>query len=185
MTEPRHFLFLSSSSRSNGNTEALAQAAAKHLPTGAKQTWLRHADLPLPAFADIRHSGDGIYPVPEGNARRLLEATLAASDIVFVAPVYWYGLPADAKLYLDHWSGWMRVPGYDFRSRMGGKTMWAVTMLSDLDTAQAEPLLGCLQWTAKYLKMNWGGSLLGYGNKPGDVQVDNGALERAKLLFAA
>lgn len=183
MTDPRHFLFLSSSCRSGGNTETLAQTAAAKLPASVRQTWLRHVDLPLPPFVDIRHSGDGTYPMPEANGRVLLDATLAATDLVFVAPVYWYGLPADAKLYLDHWSGWMRLPGVDFRPRMAGKTMWAVTMLSDRDTAQADPLLGCLQWTAKYLGMQWGGALLGYGNKPGDILVDEAALTRANALF--
>ena len=38
----------------------------------------------------------------------LLDATLAATDLVFVAPVYWYSLPAAAKLYLDYWSAWLR-----------------------------------------------------------------------------
>jgi multimeric flavodoxin WrbA len=179
----RHFLFLLSSSRGDGNTEALARKAA--LPVAAKQTWLRHADLPLPDFDDIRHAGDGVYPMPEGNGRVLLDATLAATDLVFAAPVYWYGLPASAKLYLDHWSGWMRIPGIDFRPRMAGKTMWAITMLSDTDKAQADPLLGSLQWTAKYLGMRWGGSLLGYGNKPGDVLADQTALTNAEQLFAA
>lgn len=185
MTDERHFLFLSSSRRMDGNTEILAQTAARTLPATVRQTWLRHADLPLPDFNDIRHAGDGIYPMPEGNGRVLLEATLAATDLVFVAPVYWYALPADAKLYLDHWSGWMRIPGTDFRPRMAGKTMWAVTMLSDRDTAQADPLLGSLQWTAKYLGMRWGGALQGYGNKPGDVLADEAALARAESLFAA
>lgn len=184
MIDSRHFLFLSSSCRSGGNTEMLAREAAKTLPAGSTQTWLRHVDLPLPPFIDIRHSGDGIYPMPEGNGRVLLDATLAATDVVFAAPVYWYGLPADAKLYLDHWSGWMRVKGVDFRPRMAGKKMWAVSMLSDHETAQADHLLGCLQWTAKYLGMRWGGSLLGYGNKPGDILADGDALTRAKELFA-
>ena len=180
---PRHFLFLLSSARQGGNAEALARAAAKNLPAGAQQTWLRHDDLPLPAFDDIRHAGSGVYPMPEGHGRKLLDATLAATDLVFVAPVYWYSLPAPAKLYLDHWSGWMRLPGIDFRPRMAGKTMWAVTMLSDRDMTQAEPLLGCLTWTAKYLAMNWGGSVIGYGNKPDDVLTDAPALAEAAKLF--
>ncbi|HVJ40814.1 MAG TPA: NAD(P)H-dependent oxidoreductase [Dongiaceae bacterium] len=181
----RHVLFLVSSARAGGNTETLARLAAKTLPATVRQTWLHHAALPLPDFVDIRHSGDGTYPLPEGHGKTLLDATLAATDLVFVAPVYWYGLPASAKLYLDHWSGWMRMAGIDFRPRMAGKTMWAVSMLSDRDTAQAEPLLGSLKWTAEYMKMNWGGALLGYGNKPDDVLADAKALEEAKGFFAA
>ena len=181
----RHFLFLLSGARADGNTETLARRAASKLPGDIQQTWLRHADLPLPDFADIRHTGDGVYPMPEGNGRRLIDATLAATDIVFVAPVYWYSLPATAKTYLDHWSGWMRIPGIDFRARMAAKTMWAVTMLSDRDMAQAEPLIGSLHWTAKYLNMRWGGSVIGYGNKPGEVLADEPALAQAEKLFVA
>jgi multimeric flavodoxin WrbA len=181
----RQFLFLLSSARKGGNAETLARRAAKSVPAGAGQTWLHHADLPLPDFSDIRHAGDGTYPMPEGHGRTLLDATLAATDLVFVAPVYWYSVPATAKTYLDHWSGWMRLPGVDFRPRMAGKTMWAVTMLSDRDMAQAEPLLGCLKWTANYLGMRWGGSVIGYGNKPDDVLADAPALAQAETLFAA
>ena len=41
-------------------------------------------------------------------------------DIVFVALVYWYALPAAAILYLDHWSACLQVPGLEFTSRMAG-----------------------------------------------------------------
>ncbi len=114
----------------------------------------------------------------------LLEATLAATDIVFVVPVYWYGLPAWAKLYLDHWSGWMRVPGIDFKPRMAGKRLWAVTIVSDENPASAEPLLGTLKLTADYMAMTWGGSLLGYANRPEDILADCAALERASRFFS-
>ena len=95
----RNFLFLVASARENGNTETLARHAAKSLLEGSVQTWLRLNDLPLPPFEDIRHSV-GVYPEPVGHARTLLQATLNATDLVFVAPVYWYSLPASAERYL-------------------------------------------------------------------------------------
>ena len=104
---------------------------------------------------------------------------------MFVVPVYWYAVPASAKLYLDHWSGWMRVEGADFRGRMAGKRFWAVTILSDRDLRQAEPLLGTLRLCADYLKAQWGGSVVGFANKPGDVLADHAALADADRLFAA
>jgi multimeric flavodoxin WrbA len=181
-TAGRSFLFLLSSARTGGNAEALARRAAAALPKAAPQAWLDLARLPLPPFDDIRHSA-GVYPAPEGHARTLFDATLAATDLVFVVPVYWYAVPASAKLYLDHWSGWMRVEGADFRGRMAGKTFWAVTILSDRDLRQAEPLLGTLKLTAEYLKARWGGSVVGFGNKPGDVLADHAALADADRLF--
>lgn len=45
----------------------------------------------------------------------------AATDIVLVSPVYWFSIPSPLKTYLDHWSGWMRVPDLDFKEKMRGK----------------------------------------------------------------
>jgi NAD(P)H-dependent FMN reductase len=183
--EARRFLFLLASARRDGNTEALARGAAARLQGGVEQEWLRLIDLPLDEFFDIRHVVEtgGAYPDPSGHARRLLDATLAATDLVFVVPLYWYSLPACAKRYLDHWSGWMRVAGVDFKARMGGKTVWAISTISDEDRSTADPLLGTLKLTASYMGMRWGGSLLGFGNRPGDVMKDKIACSAADLLF--
>ena len=179
-----HFLMLIASARSEGNAETLARRAAAALSTDTRKTWLRLADLPLPPFEDRRHVGDGSYPAPTGHGRTLLDATLAATDLVFVVPLYWYGLPASAKLFLDHWSGWMRVPDLEFKTRMAGKTMWAISAYSDTDPKTAQPLFDTLRLTANYMKMHWGGELLGYGNRPGDVLQDAEALARAGAFFS-
>src|SRR4051794_6737152 len=128
MTE-RHFLFIVASARvagAVGNTEWLAREAARHLPAGATLRWIHLNSLALADFEDRRHDV-GTYPMPEGDALALLDATLAATDLVFVTPLYWYSLPNRLKLYLDHWSAWMRVPGLDFKARMQGKRAWAIT----------------------------------------------------------
>jgi multimeric flavodoxin WrbA len=179
-----HFLMLVASARSGGNAETLARRAAAALSADTRQTWLRLADLPLPQFEDRRHVGDGSYPAPAGHGRTLLDATLAATDLVFVVPLYWYGLPASAKLFLDHWSGWMRVPDQAFKARMANKTMWAISAYSDTDPKTAQPLFDTLRLTADYMKMHWGGELLGYGNQPGEVLKDADALARASALFS-
>lgn len=187
-TEPRvrgrDFLFILASARRDGNTEKLARQAARSLPPGASQTWLRLLDLAVPPFEDLRHSGDGTYPAPAGDLKTLFDATLAATDLVFVTPLYWYSVPAAAKLYLDHWSGWMRVPGAEFKARMAGKTVWSITVLSDEDTRFAEPLIGTLRLSTEYMGMRWGGALLGYGSRPDDIVRDRAALAAAERFFA-
>lgn len=180
----RSFLFLLGSSRRGGNTEELARRAAQGLPPGAAQRWLHLGEVPLPAFEDVRHSGDGTAPRPEGNGRLLLDATLAATDLVIASPLYWYSVSASVKLYLDHWSGWMRVPGLDFRARMAGRTMWGVSALASRDRTDADPLIGTLRNSADFLGMHWGGVLLGNGSAPGQVRCDRGALEDAAEFFA-
>lgn len=185
MTE-REFLFILGSARPEGNTELLARHAARLLPGSIGQTWLRLMDLGLPHFEDIRHHETRKYEIASENEGTVLNATLAATDIVIASPVYWYSLSAGTKLYLDHWSGWMRLADVDFRKRMASKTLWTVSVLSDDDsTTGAQPLIETLRLTAEYLQMNWGGVLLGYGNRPGDVLTDNGSVDRAEKFFAA
>jgi len=132
-------------------------------------------------FEDIRHDETRKYSV--GSERIILDATLAATDIVIASPVYWYSVSAATKLYLDHWSGWMRLEGVDFKARMTGKTLWGISALSDEDWSGAQPLVDTLQLSAEYMKMNWGGILLGYGNRPGDIVNHAGSLDRAKTFF--
>jgi hypothetical protein len=178
MTE-RRFLFLSASARDGGNTETLALRAAGTLPADAEQHWLSLRDLKLPDFVDTRH--DGVRPEPGGNERTLLEATLAATDIVVVSPLYWYSVSADAKRYLDYWTYWMRQEG--FLARMAEKKLWGITVLSDEDPSGADPVAGTLSKCAEYLKMRWGGLLLANGSRPGDVLTDTAALARADTFF--
>jgi multimeric flavodoxin WrbA len=180
-----NYLFLLGSARANGNTEALARMAAAELPDEVEQTWLRLSELPLEPFGDVRHAGDGIYPAPVGNELRLLEATLAATDLVIASPLYWFTVSTSVKLYLDYWTAWMRVPGVDFRDRMRGKTMWAITAHTAKDLAEVEPMLGTLRLTADYLGMNWGGELLAYGNRPGEVDLNTRPLFNQPANLAA
>jgi multimeric flavodoxin WrbA len=180
-----HFLFLNGSTRTpeqTGNTITLARLAAKGLPADADQTWLDLARLSIPPFEDHRHTS-GVYPMPEGDARILLDATLAASDLVFVSPVYWFSIPSPIKTYLDHWSGWMRVPGLDFKTRMSGKNLWIITTSGD--RAKAEPMLDSYRLCADFLGLHWQGELWGKGGAPDAVLADTTACAAAPGFFVA
>ncbi|ELS55474.1 flavodoxin family protein [Streptomyces viridochromogenes] len=179
----RRFLFVLGSSRRDGNTELLARRAAEQLPEGVEQQWIDLAAHPLPDFEDLRHDSDHVRPT-EGSAALLLDATLAATDVVIVSPLYWYSVSAHVKRYLDYWSGWLRTPGADFRATMAGRTLWGVTALAHPEREVADPLVGTLNNSAAYLGMRFGGVLLGNGSKPGDVLNDTEALARAKTFFA-
>jgi multimeric flavodoxin WrbA len=184
-TMQRRILFLLASTRVDGNTEQLARRAAAALSSQVEQRWLRLDELPLAPFVDIRHDA-GVYPEPEGNARALLDATLWATDLVLVAPTYWYSLPAAAKLYLDYWSAWMRVPGLQFRAALKGRRLFGITVNSDAPESGAEgsaPLVAALSLSADYMEMDWRGALVGHGSRPGDVLADGGALEAAKTFL--
>lgn len=175
-------LFLVASARANGNSERLAQIASETLPQKTQCEWLALRDYPLEPFADIRHAAEEEYGPVEGHAETLVQATLRATHLVFVTPVYWYSVPAALKLYLDHWSHWMRIEGLNFRERMHGKTCWAISCSAGAaDEAQA--MFTTLRLSAQYLSMDWGGEVLGNGSAPGDVLNDERAVASAKQLF--
>ncbi|WP_033309030.1 NAD(P)H-dependent oxidoreductase [Streptomyces iakyrus] len=178
----RRFLFVLGSARAEGNSELLARRAAEQLPPDVEQEWIDLTGHPVPDFEDLRHDSDHVRPT-EGNVARLLDATLAATDIVIVSPLYWYSVSAQTKRYLDYWSGWLRTPGLDFKATMAGRTLWGVTALAHTQEVVADPLVGTLHNSAAYLGMRFGGVLLGNGSKPGDVLTDDAALTRAKTFF--
>lgn len=177
----RSFLFVLGSSRPDGNTETLARAAAAQLPTGVPQRWVDLARLPLPDFQDGRHESDN-WPAVE-NEEVLRRATLEATDIVIASPLYWYTLSASTKRYLDYWSGWLTVPGSDFKERMAGRTLWGVTVMAHEEEAVADGLVTTLNNSAAYLRMRFGGVLFGNGSRPGQVRDDERAMVRAKSFF--
>lgn len=178
-----HTVFLLASTRESGhvgNTEWLARRAAAQLPPDTRQTWLSLAHLQLPAFVDQRHTV-GRYPLPEGDLRTVLDATLDATDLVLVAPVYWFSFPSPLKTVLDHWSAWLRVPDLDFKSRMASKRLWLITTSGD--RAKAQPMIDSTALCAAFLGMPLAGVLWGKGGPPDAVQADAEALAAADRLF--
>ena len=178
------YLFVLGSTRVDSNSERLARRAAQALPAGTDARWIRLIDHPLPPFADTRHAGG--YSAPDGNARLLCEATLAATDLVLVTPVNWYSVSWPLKLYLDHWSAWMRRPELAFERTLAGRNLWAVVVDSDAaddGEGSAVPVVDTLRRTAEYMTMNWRGALQGHANRPGEIEADTAAMQAATSYF--
>ena len=179
----RSFLFVLGSTRSGGNSEALARRAAATLPAAIEQRWVRLVDHPLEPFFDTRHTTG--YRSPEGNARLLCDATLAATDLVMVTPVNWYSVSWPMKLYWDHWSAWMRIPELGFTATLAGRSMWSVIVDSDDEgSGSADPVVDAVRRAADYMKMTWRGALVGHANRPGTIETDAAALAAAATYFA-
>lgn len=170
----RHFLFLLSSARPGGNSARLAQAAAASLPAPA-QRWIDLSAAQLPPYRDLRPG----TAMPEGDLAAILRAMRAASDIVIVAPVYWYGLPAPAKLLMDHWSGWFDAAETGFALWARDKTVHLITARADPDPTVPEPLERMVSRSVLWLNMRWGGALHGVGDAPGDIAQDRAAMAAA------
>ncbi|MEY9878370.1 multimeric flavodoxin WrbA [Streptacidiphilus sp. MAP12-33] len=179
----RSFLFLLGGARPDGNSQLLARTAAEQLPAGTGQRWLDLAEHRLPDYVDARHAEQS-WPEQQNEAL-LHAATLAATDVVIVSPLYWYSLSAYAKRYLDYWSRWLREPDPEFKAKMAGRTLWGVTAMAHEEDEVALPVELTLNHTAAYMGMRFGGLLLGHANRPGQVLEDEAALVRAKSFFGA
>lgn len=174
----RQFLFLCASARPDGNALRLAQVAAAALTEPAR--WIDLTDPPLPPFRDLRPGAS----LPEGPAAAVMTAMRQASDIVFVAPVYWYALPAPAKLLLDHWSGWIDAPETGFTDWAKGKRIRLITSRADPDPTVSALPEAMLKRSILWLGMDWCGALHGIGDAPGDILRDQQATEAARHFLA-
>ena len=181
----KHYLFVVASTREPGhvgNTEWLARQAAAALPADARQTWVRLAEIDIPRFVDVRHTA-GSYPHPEGALGDLLRQQMDCTDLVLVAPVYWFSFPYTLKAYLDHWSAWLRIPGLPFKDTMRGKRMHLITTSGD--RTKAQPMIDSARLCAEFLSMEFAGVLWGKGGPPQAVQADAGAVREAQTFLLA
>jgi NAD(P)H-dependent FMN reductase len=175
----RHFLFLLSSARRGGNCALLAQATASQLPVAA-QRWIDLSTATIPPYRDVRPA----TALPQGDLPAIMDAVRSSSDIVIVAPVYWYALPAPAKLLLDHWSGWFDATETGFADWARDKTVHLITTRADPDPTVTEPLEAMVKRSILWLGMRWGGALHGVADAAGDIKQDQKAMAAAgSFLF--
>ncbi len=181
----KRLLFLLASGRSGGNSELMATHAIAQLGSQADfviETLVVN-DYPLPAFKDYRQSVLPADIIISASEETLLAATLRADAIFVVAPVYWYSLPANIKLYFDYWSTWMRLPAVQFREQVAEKSLAYIGAMASADESDAQALLTQLRLTTNYMSMNWLGAALACGvSESGEVLQKQAPLQAATAL---
>ncbi|WP_025273495.1 flavodoxin family protein [Haloglycomyces albus] len=182
----RRFLFILGSARderNESNTEILTRQAAQQLPEGTEQEWIRLTDYPLDPFRDRSDSGD-TPTFPKGNEKALLDATLAATDLVIASPLYWYGVSSYTQAYLEYWDKWFLIPELNFEERMKGRNLWGVTAMGVKQTEHSDPLRDKLSLTAEFMSMEWKGFLVATSGGSGQIRKREEAMVKAKEFFA-
>ena len=162
----RRILFLTASPRAHSNSEMLARRAAEGLAPGTATHWQSLTTPALPAFRDLRPGHAG---VPMGRLGDLFAHIMLATDIVFVAPIYWYAFPAPLHLLMSHLSGWLDVPELKLHSGLQGKAVYLITAHADPDPTVPDQAEALLKRSAIWLGLSWRGALHGVADAPGEM----------------
>jgi NAD(P)H-dependent FMN reductase len=170
-------LALYGSARRGGNSEQLLDRVLGALP--ATRYYL--ADLALAPFSDLRHEPGGFPPV-DGPAGEILRAMTTHDVILFGCPVYWYGMSAQLKGLVDHWSHALRDPALAFKESMRGKKAHLLLTGGDRPRIKGLPLVQQFGYTLDFMGIEFGEYIIGQGSKPGDVMQDERAVFQADWL---
>ncbi|MEG6508037.1 flavodoxin family protein [Methyloligella sp. 2.7D] len=97
-------MILSASPRRDGNSAALAQAAARGIRQSGHEAELLYADEFLEGFLrDCRQCRreDGTCGIADGFGDVFLDHYLPAEGFIAATPIYWYGMSAQLKAFFD------------------------------------------------------------------------------------
>ena len=170
-------LVLYGSSRRNGNSDTLTNLIVKDLAC----TRIYLSDVQIKPIIDQRHSEAGFAPVVD-DYDQITEAVLAHDLLVFGAPIYWYGMPAQMKLFFDRWSQNLRDKRYQFKASLAQKQAYVVLTGGDNPRVKGLPLIQQFQYIFGFVGMEFGGYIIGQGDRPQTILQDSRALAEAEAL---
>jgi multimeric flavodoxin WrbA len=178
MTAPRRLLILVGSPRRAGNSAALAAAVQRGAEAAGAEARLRFIDDFLTNFLrDCRtcRRPDGECAIADRFRELFFDDYLPAAGIVFCSPVYWYGLSAQTKAFLDRtfcyyaasYPGAERVIEGMSRKRLG-------LVLASEETYPGATLgiVHQMQEFARYTHSDFVGVVRGIGNSRSEVTRD-------------
>ncbi|MBM7096194.1 flavodoxin family protein [Bacillus sp. H-16] len=165
------------STRAGGNSERLAKEITKGLET--EEVVLR--EKRVLDIVDRRHGSDGFERMCD-DYYDVLGRMLTHETIMFVTPLYWYGMSGTMKRFIDRWSESLRDERMNFREKMKGKRMYVVVSGGDDPKQKALPLILQFQHIFAFFGAQFEGYVIGNGNKPGDIAKDQLAKNEAASL---
>jgi multimeric flavodoxin WrbA len=170
-------LALYGSSRPNGNSEKLAETAFE----GLEITHVYLRDRNIQPIVDQRHEEGGFQPVDD-DYDVTIQQVLEHDTLVFVTPLYWYGMSGTMKNFVDRWSQSLRDSRYKFKEEMSKKKAYVIVTGGDNPRIKALPLIQQFQYIFDFMGMEFAGYVIGKGSKPDDILQDKRALKDAEAL---
>lgn len=165
------------SSRPGGNTEQLANVIFQGIEK--EEVYLRNSNI-IP-ITDKRHDPEGFQDVGD-DYNQISKQMLDHEVIVFVTPLYWYGMSGHMKNFIDRWSQSLRDKDLNFAERMKDKKMYVVVVGGKEARIKAIPLIGQFNYIFEFVKASFEGYIIGEASIPGDIHKDEWVLQQANIL---
>lgn len=186
---PPKVLALCSSPRRNGNSRRLAEALLEGAAEVGSEGELVHLPDHVHGFLrDCREcrASDGQCTIGDGYEELLLSKVLPADALVYATPLWWYGVSAQLKNFLDRLFCYIS-DGYPKAGmvveRVQGKRMAVVMSAEENNLAARLAVVQEMQELCRYLHHDFVGFVTGIGNSRGDVDKDPARpLEAAREL---
>jgi multimeric flavodoxin WrbA len=176
--EPRQVLVLVGSPRRAGNSAALAAAVQRGAERAGAHVRVRFIDDFLTSFLrDCRacRLPTGECAIDDGFRAVFFEEFLPAAAVVFCSPVYWYGLSAQTKAFLDRTFCYYAAShprSSEVIARMSHKRIGLTLSSEETYPGAVLGIVHQLQEFARYTHSEFVGSVRGVGNSRGEVARD-------------
>lgn len=165
------------SHRVHSNSEKLANIVLEGIQ--CNKIYLR--DKVIQPIDDQRHTDGGFQYVIDDYDGIVIEM-LKHDVLIFVTPIYWYGMSGRMKNFVDRWSQSLRDERFRFKEEMETKKAYVVVTGGDQPRIKGLPLIQQFKYIFDFVSIEFSGYIIGEGNKPGDILKDSRALLDAKSL---
>ncbi|MCP4328589.1 MAG: flavodoxin family protein [Alphaproteobacteria bacterium] len=187
----KRVLILSSTPRVEGNSQRLAEATRDGaLEAGHEVHLVRLVDHQREMLRDCRkcRTADGQCSIEDGHRRIFLDLFLTADTVVYATPIWWYGISAQLKAFLDRTFCYVAASYPDAErvaAAIPGKRAALLLSAEESNFAARLGITTQMSEMCRYLHHDFVGIVVGIGNSRSEVGDDPGdPLESARALGA-
>ncbi len=189
MSEGKRVIGLSSSPRRRGNSALLAEAILEGAAQAGHKVELIH--LPDHVSGLLRNCRecrrpDGSCSIEDGYRALFLDKVLAADALVLATPIWWYGMSAGLKNFLDRMFCYIALSYPDCENvhrRLMHKRVALALSAEENNISARLGIVQSVQELSRYLHYTMAGIVTGIGNKTGEIKDDpTNPLEDAREL---
>ncbi len=181
------------SPRKNGNTEILVKEALSSAhKLGAETEMIKVSEvdiIPCDGCETCEITGECKI---EDDMQGIYAKLLQADGIIFGSPVYWWGVTTQAKIIMDR--TFLFRKGRRLRNKVAGAVVVARQVGASKAFSELHDFFGLHRMiparsigprSDEELDREWGGGVIAYADKPGEVVNNQQAVARAQSLGVA